>query len=326
MNTGFDLEKLEAELKALEGFEFDMKDFGFDFAEEMKEIKDDGFDIEEALENVKSIVQLGDIWQLGRHRLMCGDSTNSEDVSKLMAGKLADMVFTDPPYNLRITKISKEGLNKYGHKDFINAGGEMSSEEFSNFLRKAMENLVAHSKENSIHYICMDWRHIYELLVPAKKLYKKHKNMCVWNKDNIGLGKFYTNKHELIFVFQNGDGQYTCNFKFGERTNVWDYPSIVSFANNKPKILENGKWGIGENEEVKMHPTVKPLQLVADAIKDCSYENELILDLFGGSGTTLIASEQTNRVAYLMELDPKYCDVIIARWEKLTGEKAEKLI
>jgi DNA modification methylase len=184
------------------------------------------------------------------------------------------------------------------------------------------KNLVAVSKDGSIHYQCMDWKHIYEIMVAGRVAYSEFKQLCVWNKDNGGMGTFYRSKHELIFVFKNGTAKHTNNFELGQygrnRTNVWDYSGMNSFSGRDSESKISGT----ENELLKMHPTVKPVKLVADAILDCSLNGELILDLFGGSGTTLIACEETDRRCCMMELDPKYVDIIIRRWQKHTGGQA----
>lgn len=258
------------------------------------------------------------------HRLMCGDSTNSDDVALLMNGEKADMVFTDPPYNVKISGLGCHNVkDKNGRRagiggmpEFAMASGEMSKEEFMSFLSAVFELLISFSKDGSIHYICMDWKHIYEI-INAGQLYTELKNLCVWNKDNGGMGTFYRNKHELIFVFKNGIAPHINTFELGQygryRTNVWDYPMSTSFA-SQTRDENNCSNG---NPDSKLHPTVKPLKLVSDAILDCSHEGLLILDLFLGSGTTMVAAHQLNRKCYGMEIDEKYCQVIIDRMKRL---------
>jgi len=280
-----------------------------------QEATEDNFEIPETIEtNIKR----GDVFNIYKdgkllHRVMCGDSTNSDDVAKLMNGGKADMVFTDPPYNLKINSIVNTG--KAIHREFKMASGEMTKDEFTKFLDTVFKQLISNSCNGSIHYICMDWRHIKELL-NASEGYAELKNLCVWNKDNGGMGAFYRSKHELIFVFKNGEAKHINNFELGQygryRTNVWDYPSANSFA-----VRERiGNKCIG-NADIDMHPTVKPLAMVADAILDCSNQNNIILDLFLGSGTTLIAAHQLNRRCYGMEIDEKYCQVILDRIKNL---------
>ena len=306
----WDEELLKIEFQELEKMNFDLSLTGFDLDEieeylkEDEEVENTAEDFEE--NNLPITSKAGDLWILGKHRLLCGDSTNENDVQKLMNEKLADMIFTDPPYNVKVSNIS--GINKeHKHSEFLMASGEMSVQEFIDFLSKIFKNLVSFSKDGSLHYVCMDWKHIYEILTAAKENYSDFKQLCIWNKGVGGMGNFYRSQHELIFVFKNGNEEKSFH---GNRTNVWTYPGMNSFA------TEN------RDELLAAHPTVKSLPLVKDAILDASDENDLILDLFGGSGTTLIASEGINRRCNIMELDPKYVDTIIRRWQKQTGEQA----
>jgi DNA modification methylase len=190
------------------------------------------------------------------------------------------------------------------------ASGEMSEAQFTAFLKAAFRNLIAHSVDGSIHFVCMDWRHCFEVLSAARDAYAELKNLCVWNKDNGGMGSFYRSKHALVFVFKNGTGLHINNVELGRygrnRTNVWDYPGVNSLHQ-------------GRLEELAIHPTVKPVALVADAILDCSKRRGIVLDCFGGSGTTLISAEKTGRRGYVMELDPAYVDVTIRRFQKTCG-------
>jgi len=258
------------------------------------------------------ISRLGDLWQLGPHRLLCGNSLEPESYARLLGDEKADMVFSDPPYNVEVAgHVCGSGSIK--HREFAMASGEMSQAQFTDFLVTALTALARHSQNGALHFICMDWRHIKELLQAGEKAYSELKNLIVWNKDNAGMGTFYRSKHELIFVFKNGSAPHINNFGLGEtgryRTNVWDYAGVNSL---KP----------GRMEELAMHPTVKPVALVSDAIRDCSRRNGIILDAFGGSGTTLIAAHKTGRKARAIELDPVYVDVIIKRWSKVTGQTA----
>lgn len=281
------------------------------------------------------ITQVDDLYELGEHRLICGDSTDMNVVGRLMGGKYAHMVFTDPPYNLAPEQFS--GFGKNESQTFAMGVGEMSEEQFTEFLKRCFLVLIRYSVKGSIHYVCMDWKHVLEIRT-AGKVYSEYKNMIVWNKTNGGMGTFYRSKHELIFTFQNNqdfpeeiiDARLTDieltgyeagheliyvfkngrerninNFMLGQtgryRTNVWDYPGASSF--NKTADVST-----------KDHPTPKPVKLVADAIMDCSLTGHIILDTFSGSGTTIIASEQTNRMCYAVELDPGYCDLNVRRY------------
>lgn len=258
------------------------------------------------------VSRAGDLWQLNHHRLLCGDARDPAAFARLLAGETAQMVFTDPPYNVLVDGHVC-GLGKVRHREFAMASGEMSVQKFTDFLTTVLGNLAAVSADGAIHFVCMDWRHLHELLTAGRAVYCELKNVCVWNKDNAGMGTFYRSKHELVFAFKHGTAKHINTFGLGEggryRTNVWDYAGINTL---KP----------GRTEELAMHPTVKPVALVMDAIKDCSLKGGIVLDAFGGSGTTLIAAEKTRRRAAVLEIDPVYVDFTIRRWEKLTGAVA----
>jgi DNA modification methylase len=234
-------------------------------------------------------------------------------VNALMDGDVAEMVFTDPPYNVRIDG-NVSGLGKVRHTEFEMASGEMSPDNFTAFLSRAFANLTAFSAEGSIHFICMDWRHMGEMIKAGGENYTEFKNLIVWVKDNAGMGSFYRSRHELVFAFKKGAAAHINSFELGQhgryRTNVWTYRG----ANSR---------GAARMEELAMHPTVKPVVMIADAIKDVSRRKGVVLDLFGGSGSTLIAAHKTGRRARLCEIDPLYCDRILARWEKFAKDDAE---
>ena len=261
---------------------------------------------------VPELVKPGDLYQLGKHKVLCGNSLNNTALEVLMDGKKADMVFTDPPYNVKVNgHISKSGK----HQEFAMASGEMTQAEFTGFLNTSMTNLKKHIIDGSILFICMDWKHTKELLIATDGLYEL-KNICVWDKGSGGMGSLYRSQHEFIFVFKKGKASHINNVELGKhgryRTNIWQYPGVRA---SNPDSLE----------DLKLHPTVKNVSMVADAILDCSNPNDIILDIFAGSGTTLLAAEKTKRKAYVIEYEPHYCDVIIYRWEKLTGKKAQLL-
>jgi DNA modification methylase len=221
-------------------------------------------------------------------------------------------VFTDPPYNVPIDGHVC-GLGVIKHREFAMATGEMSNAEFTSFLRTIFKNAAAVTADGSIHFICMDWRHAEQVIDASKGVYSALKNICVWNKDNGGMGSFYRSKHEFVFVFKLGTAPHINTVELGRsgryRTNVWDYAGVNSMRS-------------GRLDDLAIHPTVKPVALVIDAIKDCSRSNDVVLDPFGGSGTTLIAAEKSRRRARLIEIDPAYVDVTIRRWQQLTGEVA----
>ena len=310
LETNFDIEKLNLKI---ENLNLDLSGFGFDigkitesfklenpFERPTVEVKEDDLG-PELLQNLVSLNR-GDVFEIGRHRLIYGDSTDRNDIAKLMDGKFANMIFTDPPYNLSAKDI--KSVADTDNKGFVMGRGEFSDDEFTEFLTKITKNLYEFSLAGSIHFICMDWRHI-EHLMTACKVYDKFKSLCVWVKHSASFSAFYRNQHELIFIFQNGSDKYTRNFSIKDyRTNVWQYQGQSYCKFEEQQGCE------------RVHPTMKPLQLVADAIIDCSNENEIILDLFGGSGSTMVAAHQTNRIAYLSELDPKYVNVIIRRMLK----------
>ena len=255
------------------------------------------------------VTREGGIWILGEHRIICGNSLQKETLSPLMEDKKADMVFTDPPYNVKINGHVC-GAGNVQHKEFKFASGEMTVEEFTQFLKTSFELLCMFSKDGSLHYICMDWRHIKEIMTVAE-VYDQFKNLCVWRKDNAGMGSFYRSQHELIFMFKHGKEPHINNVELGihgrYRTNVWNYAGV-----NTPSA---------ENAEKRaMHPTVKPVELIKDAILDASNRGGVVLDTFLGSGSTLIAAEKAGRICYGVELEPKYVDTAIRRYESL-GEK-----
>lgn len=259
------------------------------------------------------VTQLGDLWQLGEHRVYCGDATQATSYQTLLYGQQAAMVFTDPPYNVRI-KGFVGGKGKVKHDEFAMASGEMSQNQFTEFLRSTFSHLKQHSALAAIHYLCMDWRHMGEMLSASAGLYHELKNLCVWAKDRAGMGSFYRSQHELVFVFQASPGKYRNNVELGRngrhRSNVWQYPSILNQRKGE------------EGDLLALHPTVKPIRLVADAILDASARTDIVLDPFLGSGTTLMACQRTGRTCYGLELDPKYVDTIIRRWQHDTGQDA----
>jgi DNA modification methylase len=258
------------------------------------------------------VTRLLDIWVAGKHRVICGDARDVSTYQRLLGKDRADMVFTDPPYNVPISgHVGGRGRTK--HREFAVASGEMSSPQFQSFLEQVLGYCARYSADGSIHFVCMDWRHMAELQAAGSKVYSALKNVCVWIKSNAGQGSFYRSQHELIFVFKNGDGSHVNNFELGQhgrtRTNVWNYAGMNAFR-------------AGRMDELQMHPTVKPTSLVVDAIKDCSKRGSGVLDAFLGSGTTLVAAEQTGRRAFGIELDPVYVDVAIERWQRLSGRDA----
>jgi DNA methylase/ParB-like nuclease domain len=255
------------------------------------------------------VCRSGEMWTLGEHRILCGDSTSSESFERLMQGDLAEMVFT--AYNVRIEgNVSGKGKRK--HRDFAQGVGEMSSEQFRSFLSSACSHLASHSRDGTLVFLCMDWRHSEDVLMVGKEVFSQLTNIAVWIKDNAGLGSLYRSAHEFVFVFKSGTAPHINNVegKHGRnRTNVWRYDSAATAARKGQAVFD-------------LHPTVKPVRMVIDAIMDVSNRGGLVLDCFLGSGTTLIAAEHTGRIFRGIELDPGYVDTAIRRWQILTGKDA----
>lgn len=319
-NSEWDNELLLQEIQELTAIDADFKadEIGFTTAEidmmlDLKPApKADKDDQIPEVDPAKAVTQSGDLWIMDQHKLLCGDSLNPAAYRTLMVSERAIMIFIDPPYNVPIDK-NVCGLGKVKHREFAMAVGEMSYDEFVDFLSQCLALLRRYSTDGSIHYICMDWRHLAELFEAARQNYTEFKQMIVWNKDNAGMGAFYRSKHEIIAVYKNGTAKHINNFGLGGngryRTNVWDYPGVNSLKGNRRQDLE-------------LHPTVKPVSLVADAMRDCSERGSIVLDTFMGSGTTIIAAERTGRCARGIELDPLYVDVAVRRWQQLTGKTA----
>lgn len=323
LNAGWDDDLLTQELEALMGLDlgFDLTVTGFSIPEidgllASQKPEEPGNPDDDLMPDPASVPRRcnpGDIYRVGSHKLICGDARDPAVVAALMDGRLARMVITDPPYNVKI-QGNVGGLGKIKHADFAMASGEMSKAEFIAFLHASFTNLVDFSEDGSIHYICMDWRHTGEVEQAAMGLYSELKNLIVWVKDNAGMGSFYRSRHELVFVYKKGTAPHINNFELGQhgryRTNVWEYAGVNTLKANRL-------------EELALHPTVKPVQMLADAIMDVSGRGDIILDIFGGSGSTLIAAHKTGRIAYICEFDPLYCDKIIARFEAFAHEDAE---
>lgn len=254
----------------------------------------------------------GDLWLIGKHRLLCGDALNRDDWRVLMDQDKAQMIFIDPPYNVPIAG-HVSGLGAVKHREFAMASGEMSQDAFTGFLRGSFRNLAAFSEDGAIHFVCMDWRHMREVLDAANGICGELKNLCVWAKTNAGMGSFYRSQHELVFAFKHGTAPHINNFGLGDkgrhRSNLWTYAGANTFR-------------AGRMDDLKAHPTVKPTEMVADAIMDCSERGGIVADAFAGSGTTLLAAAGTGRVGFGMEIDPHYADLIVRRLQDATGETA----
>lgn len=294
--TGFDPPEIDLKILALES-------------------QDDGPDpADEAAEPGPSVSRHGDLWILGNHRLFCGDSRDARSYQVLLVGETAHIVFTDPPWNVPIAgNVSGKGAIK--HREFAMASGEMSEDEFIAFLTAIMLLMVEYSRDGSLHFIAMGWQRVFEVIVAGRKTYTSLQNMCVWSKDKGGMGSLYRSQHELFFIFKKGKKQHCNNVRLGRfgrnRTNIWNYPCINTFGRNGD-----------EGDLLALHPTVKPVALIADALLDASRRGDIVLDPFLGSGSTLIAAEKVGRCARGIEIDPLYVDAAVRRWQRWTGEDA----
>lgn len=255
----------------------------------------------------------GDIWKLGRHTIVCGDALIAESYAAIMGDDRAQMVLTDAPYNVKVKNIGSMG--KIKHDEFAMASGEMTPAEFTEFLTTFMRHAKEYSVNSALHYLFMDWKHVGEITTAGAAVYDDFKNICVWNKTNGGMGSLYRSKHELCFIYKSGTAPHINNIELGAhgryRTNVWDYAGANAFGAGK--------------DNLKLHPTVKPVAMLRDAILDVTRRGDIVLDCFLGSGSTLIACELTGRICRGIELEEKYCDITIKRFETLTGTKAEKI-
>ena len=321
-NAGWDRERLAIELPAVTGLlieeSLDIAITGFEPVEIDQLVIDFEENSEDPADEIQTdwlsselVSQPGDLWQLGPHRLLCGDARQATNLDRLLADEQAAMAFLDPPYNVRVRSVVGRGRTK--HREFAMASGEMSRQEYVGFLIETLGNAATHSRAGALQYVCMDWRHQGELIEAGAQTYAEQINLVVWVKSNAGQGSFYRSQHELIGVFRVGDAPHLNNIELGRhsrsRSNVWRYPGVNSFR-------------AGRMDELRAHPTAKPVALVADAIKDCTRRRDIVLDTFCGSGTTLLAAERVGRRAYCLELDPGYVDVTIRRWQAFTKRDA----
>lgn len=321
LEAGWNRELLAIELQELQALDFDLPALGFNLPEidslyeDLEASKTEGTDpLDDAIpaptEHI--VTQSGDMWLLGNHRLIQGDARNNLLYDRLLNGELIDVVFADPPYNVRIEN-NVSGLGKVRHADFAMASGEMSPDEFTEFLTDGFRPAAERMRDGAIAFVCMDWRHMGELQRAGLAVFDELKNVCIWNKRNAGMGAFYRSKYEMVFVFKKGHAPHINTFGLGgegrHRSNVWDYAGVSG-------ISSTGR------DELAMHPTVKPIAMIVDALKDVSGRGAKVLDNFGGSGSTLIAAEKSGRCARLIEYDPRYCDTIVRRWQQYTGKQA----
>jgi DNA modification methylase len=321
-NAGWDKSILAIELQhllTLDCADFDVTVTGFEIPEIdlilQEAAQEDPDDTIEPVAAGSAVTKLGDLWLLGKHRVLCGNSLEEAAYSRLMNGRKAHMVFVDPPYNVVIEgNVSGKGAVK--HADFKMASGEMDEAQFTKFLTDSLGLLARYTISGSVHFVCMDWRHLREVLAAGGQSYDTLLNLCVWVKNNGGQGSFFRSRHELVFVFRSGKSRSRNNIQLGKygryRTNVWEYPAVRGLSQQQSD----------EGNLLALHPTVKPVALVADAILDCSAPGNLVLDSFLGSGSTLMAAQRTGRICHGIEIDPVYVDVAIRRWQNYTGETA----
>lgn len=318
LNAGWDLEILKLELADLSmpEIDIDLSLTGFSSGEidvVLAGTPDPDDEVIPAVP-VKPRVQPGDIWQLGEHRIACGDGRDAKFLQQLVGENAQiDCAFLDPPYNV---KINGHANAKGRHREFAMASGEMDETEFRSFLSDTLGACAAVSRNGAVHFVCMDWRHIDDVTGSVTHIYGDLLNICVWNKSNAGMGSLYRSKHEMVFVYRVGDAPHLNTVELGRhgrnRTNVWDYPSVNSMQGSR-------------REDLALHPTVKPVAMVADAICDVTRQGDLVLDIFLGSGTSLIAAERVGRAFRGLDIDPAYVDLAMTRWSQITG-KAPQLV
>lgn len=316
LNAGWDVEILKLELAelSLPEIDIDLSLTGFSVGEIDVVLADSPDPDDEVIPAVPVTprVQLGDIWQLGEHRVACGDGRDRTFLAKVIGeGGRAGAAFLDPPYNVRINGHANA---KGRHREFAMASGEMSVEEFRTFLTDTLGACSSVSRPGAIHFVCMDWRHMDDVTASVDGVYNELLNICVWNKSNAGMGSLYRSKHEMVFVYRVGSEPHINNVELGKhgrnRTNVWDYPSVNSMRGSR-------------REDLALHPTVKPVAMVADAYCDVTRQGDLVLDIFLGSGTSLIAAERVGRAFRGLDIDPAYVDLAMTRWSELTGKEPQ---
>jgi DNA modification methylase len=309
IETAWDNRELRAEFEDLINLSFDLDLTAFDVVEIDHILK---LDLPEANVVEEPVSKIGDIWVCGDHRLGCGSALDSDFVARVRDGVLADVCFTDPPYNLPIAGfVSGKGRNQ--HREFVQGTGEMSADQFTDFLLVALEVLQKSCSASALIYAFMDWRHVYELLSAGKRCGLELSNICVWAKTNAGMGSLYRSQHELICVFKAGAEAHANNVELGRhgrnRSNLWTYRGFNAFGSDRDELLAN-------------HPTVKPVLMIADALRDVTKRGAVVLDSFLGSGSTLMAAEETGRRCLGIELDPLYVDLAIRRWQAKTARDA----
>lgn len=318
LNAGWNMDLLAIELGEIAAVdvEFDLTLTGFATGELDVILRDPAVEDEPTIPEPAATpnTRPGDIWQLGRHRIGCGDCRDQDFLRRVIGDETKiDMAFMDPPYNVRINGHANTSRR---HREFAMASGEMTQDAFQDFLRSSLIAASSVSREGAVHFVCMDWRHMSDVQVVGDDVYGALLNLCIWNKSNAGMGSLYRSKHELIFVYRVGTAPHQNMVELGKngrnRSNVWDYASV------------NATPG-GRQSDLALHPTVKPIGMVADAICDVTKRGDRVLDLFLGSGTSLLATERMDRQFFGTEIDPAYVDLAIERWETMTGQTAQRV-
>ena len=311
-DAGWDRDLLRLELGALEldADEIELTDTGFEIGEiDQILLEDEPTDAEDAVpepEAGPAVTQPGDVWVFagGDHKLICGNALEADDLAALMGEDRAQLLLTDPPYNVKVDG-HVGGLGKVKHAEFAFASGEMDKADFTSFLTNALAGAAGHLVDGALAFVFMDWRHVEEMMAAGGSAFDEFKNICVWAKTNGGMGSLYRSAHEFCFIFKSGSGAHINTVELGRhgrnRTNVWSCAGANSFSASRAKDLAD-------------HPTVKPVGLLADAILDVTRRGDIVLDVFGGSGSTLMAAQRTGRRSRLVEYEPRYCDVTVRRW------------
>jgi len=319
LDARWDEQNLRSILEQLVEVDFDLDLTGFDTPEidhylnldaPQANVEENGSDI--PLVEATAISTSGMIWALGDHRVGCGSATNLAFVSRLLNGKTANVCFVDPPYNIPVDGFIT-GKGRHRHREFVQGAGELSTDEYFTLLRDSLLVLKECCVPTALVYACIDWRHVMEMTVAGRACDMPLYTICVWTKTNGGMGGIYRNAHELVCVFRAGTETPLDNVELGRhgrnRTNVWSYPGMSSFGKERDQLLGS-------------HPTVKPVAMIADVFRDVTRRGDIVLDTFLGSGSTLMAAQETGRICCGVELDPLYVDVTIRRWQNATGRDA----
>jgi hypothetical protein len=319
LDAVWDDENLRGVLQNLLDLNFDLDTTGFEAPEidhylnldaPKANVEENGSDIPPL--GVRAISVPGNIWALGDHRHGCGSATDMAFVNRVLNGRTANVCFVDAPYNLKVDGFIT-GKGSHRHREFLQGAGELSTDEYFELLRDSLSVLKTCCVPSALVYACIDWRHVLEMTVAGRACDMPLYTICVWTKTNGGMGGIYRNAHEFVCVFRAGADQPLDNVELGRhgrnRTTVWSYPGMSSFGKERDELLSS-------------HPTVKPVAMIADVLRDVTKRGQVVLDTFLGSGSTLMAAQETGRICCGVELDPLYVDVTIRRWQNATGRDA----